>query len=301
MGYRPDAMVQALAAYRSMLRPTTEQGTLAWIRKENAASSSKTYLYQSYFEGAAARAGELGYRLEQFSFGTGGMTSARISSILRARGIRGIIVAPQPAHRAYGRINMDWSGFSAAAIGYSLAWPPISTVSNHQFQTAQTACRKLRSLGYERIGICVDRITEERVHNAFVGGYLSDRIHRATSRMIEPFVYEKWNLRLLEKWIKRHKLQAVIFHNSHDADRLIEGLGLRVPEDLGVVCLNKTEKGYAAINQNSEQIGAAAVDLVVSMIHRQESGLPKVCQRLMIDGTWNDGYSVKRLTPRIVR
>lgn len=101
----------------------------------------------------------------------------------------------------------------------------------------------------------------------------------------------------MQRLVAELPLQSLQFAHKRDNQRTVSRFGINVPHDLGVVRLNKTDKGYASMNQNSELMGAAAVDLVVSMIHRQESGLSKVSQRLMIDGTWNDGYSVWRIRP----
>ncbi len=296
MNYRPDAMVQALAAYRTLIRPSSNEDTLAWLMKSPTPSSEDDYPFNRFLAGASRRAEELGYRLELFSLVQSGMTTRRMETILRTRGIRGIIVAPQPPPKALGRIVMNWSLFSAVTIGYSLVWPPLPAVSNHQFLTSQLACRRLRSLGYERIGLCIDRMGDERVHGAFVGGYLSDRAHRKNTPYIEPFLFNDWNPRGFKKWLDRFQPQAVIFHDSDLAELAIRQLHLKVPQDIGIVCLTKTDRGYAYIDQNQEQVGAAAVDLLVSLIYRQQRGVPPFAQRLLIEGSWKSGYSVRRLT-----
>lgn len=294
MNYRPDAMVQALAAYRTRIRPAQSDETLAWLMKCPIPSSDDSYFAGRFLAGARTRALELGYRLELFSLTEPGMTTRRMETILRTRGIQGVIVAPQPPPKALGRIVMNWSLFSAVTIGYSLVWPPLPAVSNHQFLTSQLACRKLRSLGYERIGFCIDRMGDERVHGGFIGGYMADRAHRKNALEITPFLFDRWNPQAFGKWLTRFRPQAVIFHDSDIAESAIRELHLDVPADMGIVCLTKTSRGYAHVDQNHDLVGSAAVDLLVSLIYRQQRGVPPFAQRLLIEGSWKNGYSVQR-------
>ncbi|WAC17943.1 hypothetical protein OVA24_11910 [Luteolibacter sp. SL250] len=56
----------------------------------------------------------------------------------------------------------------------------------------------------------------------------------------------------------------------------------------GPLELRDCEKGFAGINQNFEQIGAA-VHSLIGMLHRGELGVPATAQKILIDGTWTDG------------
>lgn len=49
----------------------------------------------------------------------------------------------------------------------------------------------------------------------------------------------------------------------------------------------------AGIDENPREVGAAAVDYVAGMIHRNERGVPLLPQRVLIDGTWVDGGTVR--------
>ena len=43
------------------------------------------------------------------------------------------------------------------------------------------------------------------------------------------------------------------------------------------------------IDRGSERIGAAAVDLLVSLLHRNERGIPPSGNTLLVKGLWRDG------------
>jgi hypothetical protein len=51
----------------------------------------------------------------------------------------------------------------------------------------------------------------------------------------------------------------------------------------------------AGIYQNSLEIGRAAVQLLISLIHLNQLGIPEVCREVLIEGRWQDG---RTLPPR---
>lgn len=67
----------------------------------------------------------------------------------------------------------------------------------------------------------------------------------------------------------------------------LEQIGLRAPEDIGLAHLNLAEDvaGWAGIDPLIEEVAAAAVDLLVGVIHRHETGSPSVQKFTMIRGT----------------
>jgi LacI family transcriptional regulator len=72
--------------------------------------------------------------------------------------------------------------------------------------------------------------------------------------------------------------------------------GYRVPRDIGLAVLSVLDgNADAGINQNSAVIGEAAVQMLISLIHHNERGIPKVCRELLVEGEWVDG---RTLPPR---
>lgn len=294
LGYRPDPMVQALAAYRTAIKPPSDHGTIAWLTNEAQLQIGPSYAFKRYFEGAQERAVALGYRLEEFALRAPGMSPRRMVQILQTRNINGVIVAPQPPGRIRSRIRLDWTSFSAVAISFSLGWPPLHLVTNHHLSTVQKAYRKLVSFGYRRIGICVDRVVNGRCNGGFLGGYFSEAA-RWPDHQIPPYVYDAWTPSSLRAWFRAYKPQALIVHDSVFLENARECLKVRVPDDVGMVCLHGTSKGYACVDQNNREIGIAAVDLIVSMLHRNERGVPEVPRHVLIGSTWRNGSSVRRV------
>jgi len=104
MGYRPDPMLSSLMAYRSQnMKKGQYEGTLGWITNYPTRDGWHEYEKVGIFVGAKRRATELGYKMEVFWLREPGMTSRRITEILIARNIQGLLFIPQPRSRAHLR------------------------------------------------------------------------------------------------------------------------------------------------------------------------------------------------------
>lgn len=298
LGYVPDPMLSALTAYRSRIRAPAYHGNIAWVTnaytREGWAAMSETFrLHQ---EGAQKRARELGYKLEEFWLREPGMSALRASNVLAARNIRGLILPPQPKPKA--RVKLDWPRFAAVAFGYTLAWPALHVVTNHTLLSMQTAVRRARALGYRRLGLVLTPAADERVNHGWLGGFLALQHAWPARERVPVFADEITKPKPLIRWARQHRPDAVICHDSHVLGLLQEG-GLRVPEDAGYLSqsLANHPPHIAGIDENAREAGAAAVNLLVGMIHRSEWGIPALPQSVLIRGAWKDGGTLPRRTP----
>jgi hypothetical protein len=68
-----------------------------------------------------------------------------------------------------------------------------------------------------------------------------------------------------------------------------------VPKDVGFVHLWTPDRSgnYAGIYHDPPAIGAAAVDFLVGMIHRNERGVPAAAQTLVLEASWQDGATLR--------
>lgn len=297
LGYRPDPMVRALAVYRNAVKPASDHGTIAWLTNETGMKFGPGYSYRRYASGALDRAEEVGYKVEEFALRSPGMTPERMAKILYARGIQGILIAPQPQTRIFTRLRMDLSRFSVVTFGYSLAWPPVHLVTSHHARGMRIAIRELRSLGYRRIGLCLARVLNGRSDGGWLGSYFTETQRFPGEAPIDPFLFDSWNSAAFKKWLRASKLDALIVHSVPDAEIISRDLGLKFPADLGLACLSlmETDEGYSGIDQNSREIGKAAVDLLVSLMHANERGIATAPRRLLIQGTWVSGNTIQRV------
>jgi hypothetical protein len=75
----------------------------------------------------------------------------------------------------------------------------------------------------------------------------------------------------------------------------LKKIGWRVPRDLGLASLAcpQADGPVSGIWQNGALIGATAVDTLISMLERNERGLPVQPQSFMLEGIWNAGRTLR--------
>lgn len=288
LGYQPDPMLSALIARRVHRQEKPFQGVLAWL-VNNEGRWDWRRIFHEYHEGAVSRAKRYGYNIEVFDLQTPGMTSARMGSILTARSIRGVLVVPQP------RVDVDltafpWGKFSAVAFGYSLKKPQLHTVGSSQFQGVKLAMRKLAEMGFRRVGFVFSIENSERVNHHYLGAYLAEEWLRAGGIPMPPLEMAD----NFKTWHRRHRPEVVIASSGSGLIQRIRAAGLRIPEDIGVACPFSPSRSdpYSGVYENSVRVGEVAVDMVVSMIHRGERGVPEIPQRTLIEGVWVPGKTL---------
>jgi LacI family transcriptional regulator len=84
-----------------------------------------------------------------------------------------------------------------------------------------------------------------------------------------------------------------IFTDCPGLRRVLASCGYQVPKDIGLAATSVLDGGASAgIDQNSKEIGKAAVQLLISLINHNERGIPDVCRELLIEGRWVDGNTL---------
>ena len=299
LGYTPDPMLKALASYRRMQKPPSFQSTLGWINTwPQAPEHSPSEDFRLYFQSAKARARELGFGLDVFSFSDYGFERRAIQQVLQARNIHGLLVAP--LQNPFDHIDLDWSLYSAVRLGYSMRDTVLHTVMNSQYRSAYTAVENLFHLGYRRIGYIT--LNDLRCGGHFLGGYISARQELGLEELPvmridpdSPRIDSPVRLQDVRSWLKAEKPEAVLAPGYEIP--LFQSWGYSVPDDLGVASLEVSDSNPAlsGMNQNPCGVGQAAIDLLVSLMQRQETGIPARPIHVLVDGWWNPGRTVRNM------
>ncbi len=292
--YRPDPMLSALNAYRLGKRKAHYRGNLAWLTNFSTPDGWRAgKQMEGYFLGALEQAKRLGYSLEKFWIADPGLSPARLSRIFVSRGISGLLVAPQPVPNA--SINLNWPDFSAVTFGYSLAKPQLHMVMNHQFRNMQRVVRELRIRGYRRIGIAMPASYDERVDHSYLSGFWIETHSNACG--VPPMLASELEFTGFQRWFKRHRPDAIVTATNWATivEKWLTSLRQRVPEDvaLAVPSIPFRNDRYTGVDENVRLIGSIAVDTLVGMIHRNEKGVPQHPLRILVEGCWHEGETVK--------
>ncbi len=294
LGYRPNPLISTLMSHLRTTRATEYFETLAYITSHSANDVwHHKPIYRDFYAGAQARADEQGFKLEEFWLQAPGMTPDRMNQVLRARGIRGILIAPLPQPRS--QLSLDWSRFSAATIGWSLAYPALHRAVCHHYHAIRQALKQLSHLGYRRIGLAVKSAFDERVDNNWQAGFaVYQQSVRKANRIPILFMGDS-NQHLFAQWFMQHHPDAVIAETQ--VLDWLRAIGQRVPKDVGFAGLEVSAmpRGTAAIDQHIRVMAAAAVDLIVGQLHCNECGIPPIPKIVMIETTWVGGKTVRNL------
>ena len=293
LGYVPDPNLTALSLYRRRAKGTKVATGMAWVTNFSTPDGWKFNMSQAYRKGASERALQLGYQLYDFWLGDPMISARRLKQILLARGIRGLLFAPQPEFHT--TIDFDFSDFAAVTFGYSLLRPGLHMVSNHQHRTVRLAYRSLQERGYRRIGILLDNAVDLRVDRNFSGGFYSLNPDGVDEAFLRPHLFETFDPDRFGEWFDHWRPDAIIVTGDSVAvlTGWLKNRGLAVGQDLAIAELNlNSEEGVVAgIDQQSGRIGSAAVDVLDSLLRHFEYGLPDQPLQTLVNGIWRDGKS----------
>ena len=292
VGYRPDAEVSRLMSYLS--RHQARRGyrpIIAWIDTVGKPGESGAPLTMA---AARDRAEELGYHLEEFWIGKTALSASRLSTILLTRNIQAVILPP--VGDLEQSMDLPWRNFASVAIGFSLSAPALDRVDQNHYHAALLALGKLRSLGYQRIGIVDTTHSEIRLEHNYLAGFLVHQLAVPARRRVPPLLVEDLQRDNFITWLKRHRPDAVLGFDSQIPD-WIRAAGHDIPKDVGYARLivKPRQAELSGVMLNAAEIGRAAVELVVGKLHRNEFGLPREPRITLVEGVWNEGATTRRL------
>ena len=301
LDYRPNPLVSALMSYRRasrIVRDTLTLGLITNFPSRDGWRAAK--INQDFFTGAVQACSRHGYKLDEFWLREKDMTARRLSSILYSRNINGLLIAPLPV--ALGHLRLDWPNFSAVALGYSLAWPRLHRAVNHQFRSIRMALRRLRKMGYQRIGLALKSGIDERVEHHYTGGFMVEQQRLPANLRVPMHVVPDrlWNEKGFSKWFEKNRPEVVVSHHE-DVLEWLARLKVKVPQEVGYIHLNLPDSSgrLAGIYQNGQAVGTAAVDFLVAMLQRNERGIPQLSHSILVEGTWMDGATLISRAPLV--
>jgi LacI family transcriptional regulator len=294
LGYRPDPMLNALAAYRNAKSVPGIHSAVAWVNAWAKPEELRGYKeFDLYWKGASESAVKFGYRLEEFRLDHA-MTAKRLHQVFQARNIRGILLPPcgsaQPAWE-----DFPWDEYSVVRFGRSLKFPATHLVTADQLTNTFIAVSKMRERGYRRIGLITFETDFDPRGLQFTAGFLSARelFHDLGSlpifRIEEPVTKE--TVERFHKWMGKEKPEALL--STVEQKILLRDAGYRVPQDIAVAVTSVLDGGAdSGMDQHPEEIGRVAFSLLNLQINEGTRGIPKIFRQTLVEGSWVDGTSL---------
>ncbi len=296
LGYRPHPYISALMRNRRKRAGRASSPVLAFVTafsRPDGWRKAPSPLVRLLHAGAVERAEARGYKLEHFWLHQDGMSSYRFGEMLRARGIRGVMLPPFPDLEK--RIDMAWTHFAVVSHGLTVAHPVFHRTSNDHYQSMMLALQECRQRGYRRPGFAMDGPLGGRLEYRWEAAFLVGRAKMGFDAGAEPHFFTSWDAGATVRWLRREKPDVLISLLREDHLAEIKRLNIRIPRDLGVISLSVHEPGspLSGIHQNARLMGVLAIDKLINLVERGECGVPSDPVTLTIDGVWNEGATLR--------
>ncbi len=298
LGYTHDAMLSALSAYRHR-NSRRFAGVIGYIVTYPPEMLQTNVTERMVRETASERALSLNFQLEAFQINAPGMTPDRLSEMLRARGVQGLILSPRLPDPG-PMPDLAWSHFSPVALGFSITNLTIHRVCTYHTHNMRLCLSQMRARGYRRIGLVLPREIYERSRGHVLGAYLAEQQLLPREDRVEPLFVPIAAITQANvgRWLKEQKVDGVILSAMPlEVMAFIENLKFKVPDQLGVAVISRFGKNehIAGIDERMRLLGEGAVDTVVGMISRNERGLPAHPRYTLIEGSWVERPTVRPL------
>lgn len=295
LGYRTNPLVAALMRSRRRHHSPASALTLGFITAFPTADGWRRHpapIFRQMFAGAERRAAERNYRLEHHWLFEDGMTNPRFSQVMESRGIKGLLFAPVPdTHTA---VELNWNVFSTVVLGLTPSTRRFHRVTTDYYQSMMIAMERCREIGYRRPGFAGRIETVTRLEHRWEAAYRIAQ-ERLGFSPVSPLLVDDWTPEIVKRWMRREKPDVVIGPVLGKLEQSVAGSGYRIPEDVGLVGLLVPQPGdrLTGILQDGETLGATAVDQLVSLLERNETGLPEHPVTHTMIARWNPGRTVR--------
>lgn len=291
MGYTPNPLVSALMASRGGRRGESESGmVIAVVRTTLPPDQIEHPNVDQILQGIRERASETGFLTDDFRLGPLGVDGRALHKVLRARGIRGMILLPLSADATFEGI--PFANYAVGSVGSAAIAQKLPNVDGDCFGNMLLAVRRLEGLGYRRPGLVMsaglEEITDLRYHGGFIAAVES------SPNLTQLPIHLLWHpgtRMTLGEWFNKNNPDVII--SGVETLQFLEAAGIQIPRDTAFAVIDRHSQmnQLAGFATHFEMIGSVAVDLVTSQLYRNEFGLPQYPKRVVVPGAWIDGLS----------
>lgn len=290
-GYHSDPQLRRLMQHLRTARNKRIPGSIcslwtsAWPDPIDAAWS------ESIAKGAHDRARELGFTWDTIAFEQLCDDPQNASRKLQTLGVEGLFLPPVYRIRSLPSSG-PWEYFSIVAASLSIPAPKFRRVIPNQFGNMVSLCRKLTSLGFNKIGLCIPFEHDLRQNHHSSGGFASFHVANRLE-MLRPFLHESFSMDPITDWIRKERPDVAILGSEFSADLIRRELNRKGIKGISLaVTTVKKGSSWAGIDELPERVGSRAIDLLGGMILQEERGIPEDPSLILIDGIWQDGDSL---------
>lgn len=293
LGYRRNPMVGALMSALRRSEGTSLQGVLAVVEIGEPDRPDHGPFHRALLAGCEQCAAELGFGLEYFCLEPDDITPERLCTMLKARGIRGMVLLPSWDLPDFSRF--DWSWLTGVYADYLAEEPLMNSVCCDHYRTVLDALEKLFEMGYRRPGMIFEKGREERIHMRMSATLnVFQRAHPEV-KLIAPRVLDEVTQASVWAWLDEEQPDVVLAHQGNELMDWIRESGRVVPDDIGFCCLNlaKTDRDVAGLDLRPQEIGRCAVEQLIAQVQRQAWGRTRIPTTTTVAGAFLMGPSLR--------
>ena len=298
IGYRRNAVVAHLMSQLRIGDQRGERATIALLNLNEASSAFRSHpTIPAYVRGCRSRAAALGYILDEINEPATSLDGNGLLRILQARGLRGcILTGLMKSNRLPSNLAPLWTEMPCVVTGVKTEDPRLPFACADHHAVAQLALSRILASGRRRPALVLERGIDELVQGRFTAGFLIAQRELPARDRIPPFYHRGGDSKPSPEfisWWERHRPDAILTL-YHVVEEWLNALRVKVPETTALVQLEaRPERSdWAGVDQHNDRTGAAAVDLLVQMIHAGETALSTSPRAMLIEPTWIDGSTL---------
>lgn len=296
MGYQPDAHLGQLMSYLQGRGRGRKASVcpLVWINSTRDPQHwHKTPWAREFYDSAASRAESMGFALSDFWVCDHKVPLARIDGILKARGIKGLILST-PLQGEEWTQWIDWNSYAAVVVDDPFGLPQFDRVYADYAANMRYAIEQARARGYKRPKVWLT----EREDYWTAYGYTSEclrqnQLNPGLDTLLPEYAAEV-TTDAVKAWMKRHKPDVVIAPTPTVGMEL-QKLGYRMPQDLGYIAMYmlKEDASWSGFSQLHVQQSVIAVERIAVLLQNNTLGRQAHPQKIQIEGEWREGTTLK--------
>ena len=297
-GYRTNPLVSALISSR---RTSKTAQTIAVLTKFELPFSEMPVTPMfcvELFAGMQEKAAEMGFHLEEFTTALPKSPDAgRLTGILRARGIHGVILFPSGS-LVTPFPELDWRHFVVVTAGFHAPQWPLHRTYLDQRRSVEICLEQLKARGYRRIGLGLTHFMDPRWGYAGSGRFLAWQVQQpAEDRvpLIDGNVTEFPAVEAFMNWVRLHRPDAVLVYDDCYIE-LLERLKKTEGIDVLPVVINSTARtDMSGITRRVERLGQISIAVLARELYLNHYGIPESPQVTLVSGEWRDGAGLRPL------
>ncbi|HVE16920.1 MAG TPA: LacI family DNA-binding transcriptional regulator [Chthoniobacterales bacterium] len=292
MGYYPDPMLRALAAYRQTNKPSDFRGTIAFLNTRfTEAEALADPDVGDLLRGARAKGESLGFQVDYFNISKTKALQLRAWKIIQSRGIEAAILRSFPLN--IEDLHIPLQEMRCVALFGAPRASNLPTVSSDHTGAMQNVLTKLAERGYRRPALVLNENTSRFLRHGW-RAYFSVDTGDFEKKEVYSYQQGEEEPRQLIRWIEEKNIDVVIFCANYMIEPyLVEKMTSF--EQVGMVCmdiLKPEEEGSSGIYQNRLQAGAMAVEQMDELLSKPEMELANAPVIHLVPGIWVEGKTL---------